>query len=160
MNIQTLKADYADPVHADAVVTLLDVYARDPMGGGEALPDHVRAGLIPALRAMPSAFSVLAFVDDTPAGLANCFEGFSTFSCKPLINIHDVVTVQDFRGKGIGRALFAEIEQIAREKACCKITLEVLSGNVPAMRLYQSLGYGDFVLDPEQGAAVFWQKKL
>jgi ribosomal protein S18 acetylase RimI-like enzyme len=56
--------------------------------------------------------------------------------------------------------LFAEIEAIAREKGCCKMTLEVLSGNKPALGLYRSLGFGDYVLDPEQGKAVFWQKSL
>ncbi len=160
MNIQILKADYADPIHADAVVALLDAYARDPMGGGEALTEKVRAGLIPSLRAMTTAFSVLAFTDGKPVGLANCFEGFSTFACKPLINIHDVITVTEFRGLGIGRAMMAEIEHIARAKGCCKITLEVLSGNAPAIQLYRDLGYGDYLLDPAQGSAVFWQKKL
>jgi ribosomal protein S18 acetylase RimI-like enzyme len=40
------------------------------------------------------------------------------------------------------------------------MTLEVLSGNKPALGLYRSLGFGDYVLDPAQGKAVFWQKSL
>ncbi len=160
MQIETLIADYHNPDHASAVVMLLDAYARDPMGGESPLPPSVREGLVPALAAMPTAFTVLAYADGVPAGLANCFEGFSTFACKPLINIHDVVALAQFRGRGVGRRLMAEVENIARAKGCCKITLEVLSGNTPAMQLYADLGYGDYVLDPAQGSAVFWQKKL
>lgn len=91
---------------------------------------------------------------------ANCFWAFSTFAAKPLVNIHDVVVDEKFRGKGIGRQLFAEIETVAREKDACKITLEVLSGNAPAKALYASLGYGDYALDPDKGHTLFWQKRL
>ena len=160
MTIDIIRADYANAAHAKAVISLLDTYARDPMGGSAPLAEGVRDTLIPSLAALPTAFSVLAYVGGVPAGLANCFEGFSTFACKPLINIHDVVTHPDYRGQGVGRALMAEVEDIAREKGCCKITLEVLTGNEPALRLYRELGYGDYVLDPAQGSAVFWQKKL
>lgn len=160
MSISVVRADYRNAVHGDAIVALLDAYARDPMGGGQPLPDAARNGLVASLAAFPTAFSVLAMVDAEPAGLANCFDGFSTFACKPLVNIHDVVVASQFRGRGIARALFVEIEEIAREKGCCKMTLEVLSGNGPAKALYRSLGFGDYVLDPAQGEAVFWQKSL
>jgi ribosomal protein S18 acetylase RimI-like enzyme len=160
MTVETIRADYGNDAHAQHVIDLLDAYARDPMGGSTPLDADVCNNLIPALAAMPTAFSVLAFVDEVAVGLANCFEGFSTFACKPLINIHDVVAHPDFRGQGVGRALMGEVEAIAREKGCCKITLEVLTGNGPAMGLYRDLGYSDYVLDPVQGAAVFWQKKL
>jgi ribosomal protein S18 acetylase RimI-like enzyme len=160
MRISLLRADYRNPVHGAAIVALLDAYARDPMGGGEPLPQATRDGLMAALSTFPTAFSVLAMADEQPAGLANCFDGFSTFACKPLVNIHDVVVAPRFRGQGIARRLFTEIEVIARAKGCCKMTLEVLSGNTPALGLYRSLGFGDYVLDPEQGKAVFWQKSL
>jgi ribosomal protein S18 acetylase RimI-like enzyme len=160
MTLETIRADYGNSYHAQSVIDLLDTYARDSMGGGTPLDVEVRKNLIPALAAMPTAFSVLAFVEGAAAGLANCFEGFSTFACKPLINIHDVVTHPDYRGQGVARALMAEIEVIARETGCCKITLEVLSGNEPAMKLYRDLGYGDYVLGETHGTAVFWQKKL
>ena len=130
------------------------------MGGRHPLPDAVRATLVASLAAFPTAFSVLAMAGNVPAGLANCFDGFSTFACKPLVNIHDVVVDPEHRGRGVARRLFAEIEAIAREKGCCKLTLEVLGGNAPAMALYGSLGFGAYVLDPAQGKALFWQKSL
>jgi ribosomal protein S18 acetylase RimI-like enzyme len=154
------RADYADATDARAIAALLDLYARDPMGGGAPLSAGVLAAVVPGLAATPGAFSVLARIDGEPVGLANCFFAFSTFAARPLVNIHDVVVDPRFRGTGIGRALFSAIEAIAREGGACKVTLEVLSGNAPARALYASLGYGDYALDPETGTALFWQKRL
>jgi predicted GNAT superfamily acetyltransferase len=160
MAIHVIKADYANAAHGAAIVALLDAYARDPMGGGEPLDQEVKDRLVADLEGQPTAFSLIAFDDETPVGLANCFWGYSTFAAKRLINIHDIVVIPEARGKGAAKALFAEIERIAAEKGACKVTLEVLSGNGPAKALYASLGYGDYALDHEKGTALFWQKRL
>ena len=158
--IEVGLADYDDPADADAVLTLLDEYACDPMGGGAPLDDYAREMLIPGMKEMPGAFSVLARADGTPVGLANCFMGFSTFAGRPLVNIHDMVVTRTRRGQGVGRAMFTAVEAVARDRDANKVTLEVLEGNVPARTLYESLGYGAYALDPKLGAAMFWQKRL
>ncbi|MDN3646843.1 GNAT family N-acetyltransferase [Pontixanthobacter aestiaquae] len=159
-DITVFLADYSNPVHADAIISMLDVYARDPMGGGAPLSDYTRKNLVSGLVQTPGAFSVLAFHGEAPAGLANCFTSFSTFAAKPLVNIHDVVVDARMRGQGIGKRLFKKIEMVAVEKHACKVTLEVLSGNETAKGLYAALGYGDYELDPSKGHALFWQKAL
>lgn len=153
-------ADYADAGDAATVLALLDAYARDPMGGGAPLSADVRSSVIAGLAATPTAFSLIASVGGEPVGLANCFWGYSTFAARPLVNIHDMVVLADYRGRGVGTALFAAIEAMAAARGACKVTLEVLSGNAPAKALYASLGYGDYALDPEAGTALFWQKRL
>jgi ribosomal protein S18 acetylase RimI-like enzyme len=158
VRIEVFRAEYADPVHAAAVVDMLDAYARDPMGGNHPLSVAVREGLIPALAARPDALSVLAFVDGAPAGLVNVFEGFSTFRCAPLFNVHDVAVLPEFRGLGLARRMLALVEAIAVERGCCKMTLEVLEGNHPAKTLYRSLGFAGYALDPATGQAMFWEK--
>ena len=52
------------------------------------------------------------------------------------------------------------MEQIARERGACKLTLEVLQGNRGAGRLYERLGFADYQLDPAMGHARFMQKWL
>jgi len=143
-----------------ADVTLLDSYARDPMGGGKPLSEDVRERLVPGLAAHPGAFSLLAFAGDEALGLANCITGFSTFAARPLVNIHDMAVLPEARGKGVGKALMLAVEAEARKRGACKITLEVLSGNDTAKGLYAALGYGDYALDPQAGTALFWEKKL
>ena len=158
--LDVTRADYADPADARAVVALLDAYACDPMGGAEPLCDDVRAELVPGLAATPGAFSLIARVEGKPVGLVNCFTAFSTFTARPNVNIHDAIVLDGYRGRGIARALFAGVERIARGMDACKVTLEVLEGNARARDLYAGLGYGDYVLDPQLGRALFWQKRL
>jgi GNAT superfamily N-acetyltransferase len=153
-------ADYADPRDAAEVATLLDAYARDPMGGGEPLAAEVRDAVVPGLAATPGAFSLIARLGGEPVGLANCFTGFSTFAARPLVNVHDVVVLPGLRGRGIGKALFAAIDSEAKRRGACKVTLEVLTGNEPAKALYASFGYSAFALDPARGIAQFWEKAL
>lgn len=151
---------FSNPEDAAGLVQVLDGYARDPMGGGEPLADDVRQRLPSALAAVPGAFAFLARIGERPVGAAVCFMGFSTFAAAPVVNIHDVCVLAPHRGRGIATALFKRIEAEARLRGACKITLEVLSGNHAAKRLYTSLGYGDYTLDPEAGHALFWQKRL
>lgn len=153
-------ADYGKPRDAADLVLLLDAYARDPMGGGEALCEETRAAVVPGLAATPGAFSLIARLDGEPAGLANCFTGFSTFAAQPLVNIHDLAVLPGYRERGIGAALLRAVEAEARRRGASKVTLEVLSGNERAQSLYLALGYGDYQLDPEAGHALLWQKKI
>ena len=160
MDVTVRQVDYTNSKNAADLVELLDIYARDPMGGGEPLSPETRANLANGLAKHAGAFSLIAYVGEEPAGLANCFMGYSTFAAKPLVNIHDVAVKNEYRGQGIGKALFAEIERIAARKGACKVTLEVLSENHPAKGLYASLGYGDYSLDSNTGTALFWEKRL
>lgn len=164
-NLTLVLADYANPMHAQALVALLDDYARDAAGGGGPLSAYAREHLVGALAARPQAFSVLAFAGEAPCaetavGLVNCFEGFSTFACRPLVNVHDLAVRASHRGQRVAQRLLERVEQIARQRGACKLTLEVLSGNAPALRLYQRTGFADYVLDPAMGQARFLQKWL
>jgi GNAT superfamily N-acetyltransferase len=157
---EVIEADLANPAHARAVVGLLDCYAREPEGGGAGLDEQVKRELIPAMQRRRDALILLALQDGEAVGLLHAFEGFSTFAAAPLLNIHDVYVVPSRRGTGIARALFAHAERAARQRSCCKMTLEVLSGNLPAQRLYRGVGFEAYALDDRLGHALFWHKKL
>ncbi len=158
--IACTKANLADPKQASDMINMLDVYAKDIMGGGEALSERVKDTLASELIKRPHAHVFFATVDDQLAGLSICFEGFSTFECKSLLNIHDMVVSPLFRRRGVCTSLLFFIEHFANSIGCCKITLEVLEGNHPAKAAYSALGFGAYQLDPDAGDALFWQKKL
>ncbi|MCA9020529.1 MAG: GNAT family N-acetyltransferase [Planctomycetaceae bacterium] len=158
--MQILEADLTNPLHARALVSLLNGYACSPEGGGSPLPEEVQRNLAEALHARSDACVLLAFADETPVGLMTCIEGFSTFACKPLLNIHDVYVSPEFRGQGVASQLFAQAESIAKTRGCCKLTLEVLQGNTHAQAVYARLGFSGYALTPEMGHALFWEKKL
>jgi ribosomal protein S18 acetylase RimI-like enzyme len=160
LNIEIIVADYNDSQQGQDIVSLLNDYAKDPMGGGEPLAQETVDNLAASLSKLPHAFSIVCYVDAKPAGLINCFEAFSTFKCKPLINIHDVAVRKEYRGLGISLKMLEKVEQIASEKGCCKLTLEVLEGNEVAKNAYIKFGFQGYELDPLMGKAMFWEKAL
>ena len=164
MPFQVLPVDYTDHAHREALVMLLNAYALDPMGGGEGLTKDVKDRLCDELAQRPQAFSFIAWNGSGPqtqaVGLINCMEGYSTFKAKPLMNIHDIAVLPTHRGAGVGQALLAAAEQLARQRGCCKLTLEVLTGNHRALSSYLRFGFAPYALDPAAGQASFMQKWL
>jgi ribosomal protein S18 acetylase RimI-like enzyme len=159
-SIEIITADLSIAEHADAIILLMDEYARDPMGGGGRLSDYAKNNLISELSIRQSAYIVLAFVENQPAGLIICLEGFSTFACQPLLNIHDAIVSAPYRGRGLSKMMLQAAEQIAIDLGCCKLTLEVLEHNYIAQKAYKSFGFNGYELNPEMGKALFWEKKI
>ncbi len=77
-----------------------------------------------------------------------------------MLNVHDIAVLAQHRGQGVGQALLKAAEDHARHRGCCKLTLEVLSGNAPAMASYKRFGFAQYELDPAAGQAQFMQKWL
>ena len=66
------RVDYSHSPHRDALIALLDSYARDPMGGGTVLPAEVRERLCDDLAQHPLAASFIAWLGAEPVDLAGC----------------------------------------------------------------------------------------
>ena len=160
MPLNVLPVDYRNAEHRSALLMLLDAYAQDPMGGAEPLAEDVKARLCDDLAARSDVASFIAWLDGQPVGLVNCIEGYSTFKARPLMNIHDIAVLPGHRGAGVGQALLSAAEAHARTRGCCKLTLEVLTGNGPALRSYARFGFAPYQLDPAAGQASFMQKWL
>ena len=158
--VTVIVADLNDSQHQTAIVQLINAYARDPMGDGQDLPAAVRDRLIPGLQQHPTALVLLAFDAATPVGIAVCFVGFSTFAARPLINIHDLAVIPEYRGRGIGRLLLEGVEAKGHELGCCKLTLEVREDNHRAQHLYHRFGFGDTSSGARHGAELVPAKAL
>ncbi len=140
--VQVRELDFDDPAERAALCDILDAYAREPAGQGAPLDDYTRRHLADGLAAHPTRLVLLAFVDDAPVGVAVCFFGFSTFAARPLLNLHDFAVLPAHRGGGVGAALLDTLEARARERGCCKVTLEVHDTNTRAQALYRRRGFG------------------
>lgn len=160
MGLEVRKVAFENVEQGQQLVELLNAYAEDPMGGAEPLSAEVKANLVKGLSQVPGAVALLAYLDGQAVGVTTAFAGFSTFAAKPLLNIHDIAVLPAFRGQGVAQALMAGLEQEARERGCCKMTLEVLSNNHRAQQAYRRFGFAGYALDPQAGEALFWQKKL
>ena len=109
------EADLNDETIAKAVVDLLNGYACDFFGGNEPLGDYTKENLVSELKKLPNAHVFLArtMKSHELVGLAICFEGFSTFACKPLINIHDFYVKAEFRRRGISSSLIFAVGELS-----------------------------------------------
>lgn len=159
-SVEIVAANLELAEHQRAIVELLDAYAADPIIDGKPLSAQARRDMIPGLMAHPTTLVFLALCDAQPVGVAVCFRGFSTFYAQPLINIHDLAVLADFRGRGIGRRLLDAVERAARDSGCCKLTLEVRESNTRAKGIYESIGFSQGQIDGEGSGFLFLAKSL
>lgn len=163
-SVQVRRVSFDDAADCAALLVLMDVYASDPMGGGTPLPAEVKVRLCKDLSNNQGAISFIAWREGAgkpeAIGLINCFLGYSTFKARPLLNIHDIVVLPEYRRQGVGQAMLGAAEAEARERGCCKLTLEILSGNTRAMASYARFGFEPYTLDPKAGQASFMHKWL
>lgn len=160
MSINIIDANLSDEAQLGNIIEVIDAYAREPAGGSAPLPQNVRERLLRDLRHVDNAVVLAAMDDDRTVGVAVCFRSYSTFKARPLINIHDLAVLPEYRGRGVGTALLAAVEGRARTDGCCKLTLEVLDDNFGAHRLYQSLGFEDGGPGANETTTLFMQKPL
>jgi len=154
-NTKTIFCDYSNSAHKQAVADLINVYIADEMGGGKPLSAEETNRLIEGLEKHPKSVVILAETDSVFTGLLVSFENFSTFTVRPMINIHDVIVRKEYRGQGIGRKLMDTLTEEASKRQCSRITLEVRNDNDTAQKLYRSLGY-----EEAEPVHYYWRKYL
>jgi ribosomal protein S18 acetylase RimI-like enzyme len=147
------------PAHQQAILRLLDMYCRDQFGAAKPLPRETSERLIAGLKEARGICFLAQ--EETPAGpsefigLALCLPSFSSFRARPILNIHDIAVAPSHRGKGIGQALLQAVEEEARRRGCCKVTLEVREDNEVAKAAYRRAGFTSS--EPE---TLFWGREL
>lgn len=102
--------DIPDAVSAATWARLLD--PQEPMGGA------------------------LAWVDGAAVGLVHHVRHRSTWTTGDYLYLQDLFVASDGRGRGIGRALIAHAEAVAREHGCSRLHWLTHETNAGAMTLY------------------------
>jgi ribosomal-protein-alanine N-acetyltransferase len=76
------------------------------------------------------------------AEVAGRIVGYVLFWVLPeAIDIHNVAVHTGFRRHGIARLLLEQVIAEAEARSLPRVTLEVRKSNIPAQRLYESLGF-------------------
>ena len=73
-------------------------------------------------------------------GFALFFHNFSTFLGRAGIYLEDLFVLQEYRGKGYGKALLKKLAQIAVERGCGRLEWSCLDWNSPSIDFCRSLG--------------------
>ena len=102
-----------------------------------ATEDQVRKTLLGKDRC---AETLLVFSGEVAAGFAVYFFNYSTFLGKPGLYLEDLFVKPEFRGQGLGKALFAELIKVAAARGCGRMEWSVLDWNEPAMAFYERIG--------------------
>ena len=75
-----------------------------------------------------------------PSGYASFFYFYSTFQGRAALFLEDLFVLDEFRGKGIGKALLKTVAKLALDEGCFGLRWEVLDWNQPAIEFYEKLG--------------------
>jgi ribosomal protein S18 acetylase RimI-like enzyme len=88
----------------------------------------------------PAAEVVLGYVGTEPVGFAVYFPTFSTASGHTGLYLEDLYVEPQWRGRGLGRKLFAHVAKVVAERGGGGLSWSVLNWNKSAIRFYRSLG--------------------
>jgi GNAT superfamily N-acetyltransferase len=88
----------------------------------------------------PRAFCDIAEWDGVPAGLALWFYSYSTFRGRCGIYLEDLFVRPEHRGRGIGKALLANLARRCAAEGLARLEWAVLDWNAPSIAFYESLG--------------------
>lgn len=152
-------ADLTNQNDKNDIIELIKGFNGESTSGG-GLDSSVLNELIPNIIEFGNYLIYLAYVDGKAAGFSICFEGFSTFKAKKILNIHDFYISNEFQGNGYGYLLMKHIIDDAGNRGYCKITLEVYSTNPRAINLYRKCGFSGNIEEEEKQQVFFMANNL
>lgn len=88
----------------------------------------------------PVAEALIAIYAGQPVGYTIFFHSFSTFLGKAGIYLEDIYVKPEYRGKGIGKAMFISVARLASERGCGRMEWSALNWNKPAIDFYEAHG--------------------
>jgi GNAT superfamily N-acetyltransferase len=90
----------------------------------------------------PLIFAFIAEIDESnkAVGFALYFYNYSTFVGKKGLYLEDLFVEPEYRGKGIGKALFTRLAQESVKQDCGRFEWQVLDWNTPSIDFYKSMG--------------------
>lgn len=93
-------------------------------------------------------YGTLGIVRESNKIISLC-AGYANNSLSKLAYISVVASLSEYSGKGYGKLAVRNFIGKAREKGMKSIHLYVVKDNIPAIRMYESLGFVDYILEDE-----------
>jgi len=129
----------ASPADLPLIADLIRALAEYEKLGGEVRFDEAVLGE-KLFGPRPYAEVLIGEMDGEALGFALFFHNFSTFEGRPGLYLEDLFVRPEARGKGLGKALLAELARLAVERGCARLEWWVLDWNEPSIGFYRSLG--------------------
>ena len=83
---------------------------------------------------------IIGEYEGNPVAFALFFHNFSTFLGKANLYLEDLYVEEEFRGKGLGRSMFACLAKIAVERGCGRLDWWCLDWNASSIAFYKRMG--------------------
>jgi GNAT superfamily N-acetyltransferase len=104
-------------------------------------PDKQRHGLATLLASPTGHIAIARDTTSRAVGMATAQLVISTAEGAPSAWVEDVVVREDFRGKGLGRALLDAVLAWARSQGALRAQLLADLDNAPALAFYDRVGW-------------------
>ena len=139
MNINIRQATKEDCTAIMRLVNELAVYEKAPAEVTVDFNHFVESGFGPN----SVWWALLAEADGVVEGFALWYIRYSTWKGQRMF-LEDLLVTEKMRGLGIGKLLFDQLIEVAKEKKFNGITWQVLEWNEPAINFYKKLGEVNF----------------
>jgi ribosomal protein S18 acetylase RimI-like enzyme len=136
-NIHVTEIDAQSPTFSSAAM-LFDRYRRFYGQPTDLALAH--AFLSARLKAGESSV-LLARVNDQWIGFCQLYRGFSSIACAQTVVLNDLYVEASHRSIGVGRALIARAQVLAKHEGARSLLLETAETNTRAQALYESMGF-------------------
>lgn len=135
MNIQIRKAEKKDMGSVLELINELAVFEKEPEAVIIDENDLIRDGF----GENPAFQCFVAEVDAKIEGMALIYFRYSTWKGK-TVHLEDLIVREEFRGKGLGSALYTEVIKYAAEQKVKRAEWVVLNWNKGAADFYRRSG--------------------
>lgn len=135
MSFNLRKATPNDMPRVLELIQELAVYEKEPEAVIITAEDLTRDGF----GENPLFNCVVAEMDGKIRGMALFYFRYSTWKGK-TVHLEDLIVQEDFRGKGLGKALYQEVMKFAKMQQVKRVEWVVLDWNTSAADFYESTG--------------------
>lgn len=135
MNFTIRKGEKKDMSSVLGLIKELAVFEKEPDAVKITVDDLLENGF----KEKPDFNVLVAEFEGDIVGMALFYNRFSTWD-GPSLHLEDLIVTEEYRGKGVGKALYDKVLEFGLTSGKKRVEWVVLDWNTPAIDFYKSTG--------------------
>ena len=135
MNLTIRKGEKKDMSSVLSLINELAVFEKEPGAVKITVDDLLENGF----KEKPEFNVFVAEYEGNIVGMAIFYNRFSTWD-GPSLHLEDLIITEEYRGKGVGKALYDKVLEFGLASGRKRVEWVVLDWNTPAIEFYKSTG--------------------